>query len=319
MAENSPNSTPGRETVLDRFLSRFSEQNQSVFYIIVAGVLFVLTSALIKVSGSRIPVIQIVAVRQVVMALAVAPLLLQNFPANLRTNHLSLHAMRIGGALIAITCGFTSLVHLPLADATAIAFAKSFFVTIFAIFILSEVVGVRRWSATIVGFIGVLIMLRPGVDALNVYGLYAVVASMAAGFVMVIVRILTRYDSPLTILSYQAIFVGLLTIPFAAYYWVQPTLAEWGILVLIALISVFAQLANINAFKRGEATMLASLDYLRLIWATLIGVMLFAEWPSLTTLLGAGVVILAALYVIRREAQLDKKIARDPLGRGLSQ
>ena len=76
MAESPPNPSPDRESFLGRFLSRFSEQNQSVFYIVVAGVLFVLTSALIKVSGSRIPVIQIVAVRQVVMAIAVAPLLL---------------------------------------------------------------------------------------------------------------------------------------------------------------------------------------------------------------------------------------------------
>lgn len=146
---------------------------------------------------------------QLVMTIILLPTITRNYLQALKTKRLGLHLTRIAVALVAMLAGFTAVIHMPIADATAIGFAKSFFVTIFAIIILRETVGIRRWMATILGFAGVLIMLQPGSDSFTIYGVYAAVAAVAAGLVMVIIRLLSRTELPTTILSFQAIGVGL--------------------------------------------------------------------------------------------------------------
>jgi drug/metabolite transporter (DMT)-like permease len=206
-------------------------------------------------------------------------------------------------ALVGMGCGFTAIVHIPLADATAISFSRTFFITIFAILFLGEVVGVRRWCATIVGFIGVLIMLNPAGDGLNVYGLFAVAGAAGASIVMIIIRYVSRFDSPITILTYQAVFVGIAVLPFALWQWVWPSPMEWLWIVVIGILSVIGQYANICAYKDGEATVVSSFDYARLLWATLFGFVIFGAWPGPHTLAGAALIVVAAIYTMLREAR----------------
>jgi len=183
--------------------------------------------ALIKLVGERLDVFQILLVRQSVMALIVAPTILKNFPGSLKTSNFSLQLLRIFLALVAMGFGFTAVVNMPLADATAIGFAKSFFVTICAIFFLNEVIGIRRWFAVIIGFIGVLIVLRPGFEGFTIYGVYALIGSAGAGTVMVVIRILTRTETTISILTYQALGVGLVVAIPGFWFWVWPTAYEW--------------------------------------------------------------------------------------------
>ena len=129
-------------------------------------------------------------------------------------------------------------------------------------------------------------------------------------------RILTKTDPPVTILTYQALFVGFLMIIPAIMTWQDPTLGQWGLLVLIGIVSWAAQLSNIQAFRAGEATAIASLDYSRLIYATIIGVIVFSQWPSVETLVGAAIIIAASLYTVRREAIRGRQLARTAEGRG---
>lgn len=276
---------------------------------------FALMVALIKWAGQRLPVTQILLVRQVGMTLMLAPFLATNFPESLKTNHLPLQLARIALALIAMLAGFTAVVNMPLADATSIAFAKSFFVTIFAVFILKETVGWYRWSAVFVGFIGVLIMVRPGTEGFSMYGVLAITGAAAAGLVMVIIRKLTRIDAPATILAYQAIGVGLIMVIPAIIQWVPPTLTEWMLLAGIGVVSYFAQKANILAYTYGEASLLASLDYIRLLYATLFGWLLFSELPGSSTITGAAIIIVASVYTVYRERQRKQQLASDPAAR----
>jgi len=276
---------------------------------------FALMVALIKWAGQRLPVTQILLVRQVGMTLMLAPFLATNFPESLKTNHLPLQLARIALALIAMLAGFTAVVNMPLADATSIAFAKSFFVTIFAVFILKETVGWYRWSAVFVGFIGVLIMVRPGTEGFSMYGVLAITGAAAAGLVMVIIRKLTRIDAPATILAYQAIGVGLIMVIPAIIQWVPPTPTEWMLLAGIGVVSYFAQKANILAYTYGEASLLASLDYIRLLYATLFGWLLFSELPGSSTITGAAIIIVASVYTVYRERQRKQQLASDPAAR----
>ena len=282
----------------------------------MGAMLFSAVAALIKMIGLRLPVSEILLVRQVVMLMATLPMIFRHFPDALITKKPWHHAARICCALVAMFAGFTAVVHLPLADVTALGFAKSFFITIFAIVFLKEIVGIRRWSAIIIGFAGVLIMLNPGAGEFNIYGVLAIVGAAAAGLVMILIRYLSRFDPPMTILTYQTIFVGLLAAPVALYQWVWPTPREALILLAIGLVSLLGQMCNIRAFAAGEATAIAALDYTRLLWAAIIGFFVFAETPSATTLIGAAIIIGASIYTVWREAKRGQQLARSPIGRG---
>ncbi|MEN0041026.1 MAG: DMT family transporter [Pseudomonadota bacterium] len=270
---------------------------------------------LVKVAGERLHVTQILLVRQVVMMAIVMPQVMKEFPGCLRTSRLGLQLVRVAMALIAMLAGFTAIIKMPLADAVAIGFAKSFFVTIFAIWLLKEQVGWRRWAAVAVGFVGVLVMVRPGFADFDPYSLYALAGAAAAGLVMVIIRLLSRTDEPITILSYQAFLVGLCVAIPAIYYWQWPTLWEWSLLLAMGVISFVAQMGNIYAYKWGEASVLASLDYVRLLYATFLGWLVFDTLPGPYTWVGSVVIIAAALYTVQRERARNQALVRSPQGR----
>ncbi len=311
----SPPASAGPWSLAERF-SALSGNLRGAIWILTAAMFFSIVVALIKSIGARLPVLEILLVRQAVILLAALPVIVRHFPQALITRKPWHHAARVCCAVIAMFASFTAVVHLPLADATALGFAKGFFITIFAIVFLNEIVGIRRWSAIIIGFAGVLIMLKPDAGGVNIYGLLAVIGAAAAGLVMILIRYLSRFDKPITILAYQTVFVGLLVAPFALYQWVWPTPREALILLIIGLVSMLGQMCNIRAFAAGEATAIAALDYTRLLWAAIIGFAVFAETPSLTTLVGASIIIAASLYTVWREAKRGQKLARSPASRG---
>ena len=312
---DSPSDSPKSLSLIGRF-SGLSGNVRGAIWILTAAMFFSVVVALIKSIGTRLPVLEILMVRQAVILVATLPVIIRHFPQALITRKPWHHAARVCCALVAMFGGFTAVVHLPLADATALGFAKSFFITIFAIVFLKEVVGIRRWSAIIIGFVGVLIMLRPDADGINIYGLMAVGGAAGAGLVMILIRYLSRFDKPITILAYQTVFVGLLAAPFALYQWVWPTPREALILLAIGLVSMLGQMCNIRAFQAGEATAIAALDYTRLLWAAIIGFVVFSETPSAATLIGAAIIISASIYTVWREAKRGQQLARSPAGRG---
>ncbi|MFK7901541.1 MAG: DMT family transporter [Nitratireductor sp.] len=298
----------------NRFLKLPDNLKGAVLLLIAAG-LFSLTVLLIKILGKDLHVTQIVLIRQIIMTAIVAPAILKGFPGILKTKSPVLQSVRIVFALGALLFGFSAFINLPLADATALGFAKSFFVSIFAILILKEVVGIRRWAATIAGFIGVIIMLQPGTDNFSIFSIYAVLGAGCAGFVMVLIRLMSRTDDPKTILAWQAVGVGIIMIIPAIYYWHPPTLEQWLLLLGVGITSYLAQLFNIHAYKNGEASLMASLDYARLIYATLFGFLVFGNLPTLTTWIGASIVVAASIYTVWREAVKKQTLTRTHEGR----
>ncbi|MCH8106250.1 MAG: DMT family transporter [Proteobacteria bacterium] len=267
----------------------------------LASIVFSLMALIIKLLGQHLHITQILLVRQIGMVVMVAPAILRNFPGSLRTARPKLQLIRVLCALVAMLFGFTAVIHMPLADATAIFFAKSFFVTVFAVFFLAETVGVYRWSAVLIGFVGVMIMMQPGTDNFSIYGLASLVGAAGAAAVMILLRLLSRSDSTDTIMTYGALGVGLVMIVPGIYFWQPPTSTEWYLLAAVAVVSYFGQRCNIFAYKHGEASLLASLDYVRLLWATLFGFLVFGHLPGVPTWIGASIVIAAAIFTIYRE------------------
>lgn len=281
---------------------------------LVAACMFSITVAIIKTIGDRISIFEILFFRQLGMVILAAPVVIKGLPGSLITQRPDLQVLRVIFATLAMTLGFSAFIHLPLSQATAIGFSKTMFITILAIIFLKETVGIRRWAAVAVGFIGVLVMITPeqgwiAFSGFNLWSLSALAGAAAAGLVMVIIRKLTQVDQPITILSYQAVLVGLLMAAPTFYYWVMPTWQEWLLLGVLSLFSVFAQVCNIRAYKVGEATAISSIDYTRVIYASILGWFLFAEIPDINTLIGAGIIIAASLYTLNREAKRGKALA----------
>jgi drug/metabolite transporter (DMT)-like permease len=282
---------------------RLPDNLKGIAFLMLASFVFSLMALLIKLLGQSLHITQILLVRQIGMTIMVAPAILRNFPGSLRSTSPGLQLTRVFFALVAMLCGFTAIIHMPLADATAIFFAKSFFVTIFAVVFLAETVGVYRWGAVLIGFFGVLIMLQPGTDNFSIYGLASLTGAAGAAAVMILLRLLSRSDSANTIMTYGALGVGLVMVIPGIYFWQQPTAVEWLLLVAVAVVSYFAQKCNIFAYKYGEASLLASLDYVRLLWATLFGYLVFDQFPGGSTWFGATIVVAAAIFMIYRETR----------------
>ena len=311
----------------DRWFGRLPGNVRGALTILLAAAFFAGMTLVIKLlgqgahaDGRAMHVTQILFLRQLGMTALLLPQIVAHWPDNFRTSAPGWQAARVVFALIAMVCGFTAVINMPLADATAIGFAKSFFTTIFAIVILHEVVGWRRWTASAIGFLGIVVMIRPfglgGNAEVSPYALYALAGAASAGFVMVIIRRLSRTDTNMTILTFQAVFVGLAMAVPAMLLWVWPTPAEWGLIVLLGVLSIAGQWLNIQAYRVGEASVMAVLDYARLIYATLLGWLVFAQLPDRYTWIGAAIVVAAAIYIVHREATRKQRILRGPGGKG---
>ncbi len=297
---------------LAKAFNRLPDNTKGALILLLAALGFSVMAMLIKLAGQRLHVTQIIVIRQLTITVILLPKLARTFPQSLYSDRVGLHLTRISVALIAMMAGFTAVINMPIADATAIGFAKSFFVTIFAIIILRETVGLRRWMATLLGFVGVIIMLKPGGDSFTIYGVYAAIGAIAAGMVMVIIRLLSRTEAPSTILTYQAVGVGLILLFPATLYWQTPTTTEWILLILIGFSGYLSQMANIYAYKFGEASLLAPLEYTRLIYATIIGIIVFGNFPAIETIIGATIVVIASAYTIHRETRVKRKVGNNP-------
>jgi len=282
-----------------------SDNVRGALWALAATAAYVVVGALVKLASRDYHVAQILFFRQSVMLVLVLPTVLRHFPQCLKTDRLGLHLLRIAGAIAALLLSFLALAHLPLATATTLSFAKMFFVTLIAVPMLGEAIGRYRISALLVGFIGVLVMVRPDPEsAVSAYALVAIVAAAGAALAVVCVRKLSTTESTVTLLSYQAIFVGILFAFPAFWFWHQPDFSGLLLLVSIGVISLTAQWFGVQAYRAGEASVVTSMEYTKLIYATIIGIVVFSEWPQVNTLIGASIIIAAAAFTVLREARL---------------
>jgi drug/metabolite transporter (DMT)-like permease len=304
-------STAGRIKKLNslkmQWFHRLPNNLKGALFLMQASILFSVMVLIIKLLGQHLHITQILFIRQLGMIVMVMPAIMGHFPGSLKSNSPGLQMSRIGLAVISMLFSFSAVIHLPLADATAISFAKSFFITIFAVIFLKEMVGVYRWSAVAIGFVGVMIMLQPGTAQFSIYSIAALIGAAGAAAIMIILRVLSQKDSVDTIMTWSALGVGLAMAIPGIYYWQPLATFEWGLLAILVVVTYFGQRCNIFAFKHGEASLLASLDYVRLLWAALLGYLVFEDFPGVPTWVGASIVISAAIFVIYRETRRGKK------------
>jgi drug/metabolite transporter (DMT)-like permease len=273
---------------------------------LLAGLASVAMSAFIKHIGQNIPVIEILFIRQFLVLLIISPVIIRNLDTVFKTNVLPMHFLRSLFSLIAMITGFTAVVYMPLAEVTAISFVRTLFTTVLAIIFLKEVVGIRRWSSVVIGFIGVVIIIRPDVGNFNFYAMLAIISALFVSGINIVMRKLSQIDNPSTIMAYQSIIVTLVMAIPAFYWWVTPTLEETVYILIVGGLMSVMQWLFIQAFKVGEAAAIVPMIYVRLVYAALIGIIIFGEYPTTGTLAGAAIIIASTFYTMHRTA-LKKK------------
>jgi len=219
-----------------------------------------------------------------------------------------MHSSRLIGAFIALSCGIWAVAVLPLTTAITLGFAQVFFVSLLALAFLNEPVGMHRLGAVVMGFIGVVIVMRPGVEGIvDVHALIPIVGALGAGVAVISVRKLSQTESTATLLFYQALFVGVLAGLPLFWLWITPDLN--GTLFLLAMggLATAGQWVGVKALRLGEASVIGNIQYLQLIYSTILGYFVFSEVPDIYTICGAAIIVGSAIYIFHRETLSTKK------------
>jgi drug/metabolite transporter (DMT)-like permease len=224
-----------------------------------------------------------------------------NLPGVVKSRALSLQIGR--SLLLMLTTGiFNAGVRLvPLATATAIMFTSPILVTVLSVPLLKEKVGPRRAIGVLVGFLGALVVVRPGLGVLGIGALFLVIAAFLNANYQILTRKVRIHDPPMTSLFYTAAVGALVTTMLLPLEWQWPTAAGWLLFAFAGVLGGVGHLCLIQAFRRAPASVVAPLSYTSLIWASLNGWLIFAEWPDLWTWVGAALIILSGLYIFHRE------------------
>ncbi len=277
-------------------------------YVMAAAIGFTVVSILVKKLGnSEIGVFQTVAVRTVIGLTLLAPLFVRAGIVPWRTQHLKIHLTRavLGGT--AVLTGYYAFMKLPLAEVTAISFTVPLFVTVAAVLFLGEIVRWRRWTATGVGFVGVLVVARPFEGAVELATMLAVAMALCIAFSVVLLKRFPAKESQLTMLFFFLVVSGLMAVVPAITEWQNPSMEEWLLLAGVGVMGLISQAIIIRAFRVGEASFVAPFDYVRLLFAGTAGVVFFAETPDVWTYAGAVLIIGSTLYIARREAMKTRQ------------
>lgn len=207
-------------------------------------------------------------------------------------------------------CWMSAIAAIPLAEATAITFAAPLLATIGSAMILGETVRLRRWSAIVIGFVGVLIILRPGASIVQPGAIWALGAAVLFALNALVIKSMTRTEDPQRIVAWTAILLSSTTFPLALTKWVPMTADAWMLAVALGLLGTVGHLCMTRSLATADASFVMPFDYARLPFVAVVGFVLFAELPDAWTWTGAVVITGAALYVARREAQLAKQPTR---------
>jgi len=241
--------------------------------------------------------------------LVIAPIVWRNGFGVFRTAR---PGMQFGRNLVhagAFAIWYTALPLIPLAQMTAIGFTGPLFITIGAFLFLHEQVRWRRWAAVGVGFVGCWLILRPGLAEVSKVSLLMLSAVPVIAASQLIAKLQTRTDSPNTIICWQTCLMIVFFLPLALLFWQTPSWRELALLAVAGVLGTSANMCLVRAYKVAEISVLQPLTFLNIVWASIMGYLVFADIPDHWTFIGAGVIVASTTYIARREARADKQAA----------
>ena len=282
----------------------YEQATRGILLILAAVFMFSILNVLIKILTARYPVTEVLFFRNLTALVPAALMVSASGGITvLKTRRLSGHLGRSLIGLLTMVLLFWAIALLPLADATALWFSGPLFLTALSVPLLGEPVGIHRWSAVVVGFAGILIMVRPGDGVVELGALVALSAAVCYALAMIGVRRLSTTENPVTTVFYFTLLGTLLsaaTLPFA---WVPSTWPDLGLLVLCGLVAGTAQYCLTAAYSAAPVSVIGPFNYSALIWAALWGYLVWGDLPSESTLWGAPLVVASGLYIWYRETR----------------
>ncbi len=258
----------------------------------------------VRLVGEELHTIQIVFIRGIFVLTMIAPLAL--WRGQWRTQRPGLHLLRGGGTFIGMSCFYWSYAHLPLGEATALMFTMPLFLIILANLIENERVGWRRVTATVVGFLGVLFVVKPGFAEFRAGLLVPLFMGLTDAATAVVIKRLTRTESLLTIMFYMSVITFSVSLIPVWFFWTPPSAGAVGVIAIISVLTLATQLCYVSAFRVGDMTAVAPINYLQIPLLGAIGYVAFAEMPDGWGAFGAAIIVGSTFYIARREARLRR-------------
>ena len=281
---------------------------RAALLMLASTLFFGLMAITIRYASRSLPTFEIAFWRNTFGLLALLPLLLRS-GTSLRTQQLPKYLLRSAIGIGSMLCSFWAIGHLPLSQAISLSYSTPLFVTIAAVIWLGEVVRKRRWTAVLLGFVGVLVIVRPGTSGFTHGSLVAVAAAVLSAVVAIQIKQLSRVDPADTIVFYTYAFWVPLSLVPALFVWVWPAPATWLWLVLTGLFGTGGQLLWTRALRLGDVSALTPISFMQLPVVSVAGYLLFDESIDRYTVAGALIIFVANAYIAHREAQLARRAA----------
>ncbi|MDY0021071.1 DMT family transporter [Arenimonas caeni] len=279
---------------------------------VLAMVLFGIMAVCIRLASAQLHAFEIAFFRNFFGFLVLVPILARHGPSLLRTNKIGFYIVRCLVGMVSMLAGFWAIVNLPLAQAIALSYSTPLFVTIGAVIVLGEIVRARRWTAVIVGFLGVLVIVRPGSDAFTAASLVALLAAVASASVAISIKFLSRSEHPDAIVIWTTLLWIPMSLVPALAVWEMPAGITWLWIVLAGVLGSTAHMCWTRALKLGDASLLTPISFLQIIVVAIAGWLLFGEALDRWTVLGAAIIFGSNVYIARREARLARQTVTDP-------
>jgi drug/metabolite transporter (DMT)-like permease len=275
-----------------------------ILHMVGATLVFSVSSACSKWLVATYPLGEVLFTRSLVSLVTLAACIL---PATglavFRTNRLRHHVLRSFSQFCSQSCLLIAFSLMPLAGAIAINFSAPLFATLASIFLLKERVGWARWSALIVGFTGVLIVTNPGAGAFQVGALFALTNAILYGTVTAAVRGMTATESAATLTLYQLVLITGFFALLAPFGFIMPTWNHWGLIVFNGVANAVGQYWWTKSLHLGPASAVAPFFYLSLVWAVVLGFLVWGDLPTLSLLIGSAIVVASGLFLLWRESR----------------
>ncbi len=274
---------------------------QAIFFVSIGSLMLVVMAAAVKSMGDRIPSFELLFFRSAIGFLLVLPIFIKNPLEPLQTKRPMMHLVR--GALGAggNACFFWTITHMLLADSMALQFSRPLFMIPLAIFFLGERVPFNRTMVSIVGFVGILLYARPFTSGFDANALVGATGAMFGGLVVVSIKKLAKTEPTRVIMFYYAFWNALIALIPTLFIWVQPEGWEWAMLTLIGFLGISGQALITKGLTLGDASALAPLDYSRIVYAALLGFILFGEIPGVWSFAGMAIIVASSIYLVMTE------------------
>ncbi|ABC20875.1 Protein of unknown function DUF6, transmembrane [Rhodospirillum rubrum ATCC 11170] len=279
----------------------------AIGFIVLAMALFAIMDTLAKLLSAGQPILLIVLFRSLGALIVLTPVFLRQPASHRRLIQPRLLALRVVLGTTAVTLFFMAIAKMSLADVAAINFSSPLMVTLLSIVLLKERVGPRRWLALLVGFAGVLVILRPGGGVLSQYALFAVGGTLCYAVLMIILRLQGQIMTSATSSFWFTLFSPLLVLPAMPAVWVTPDPGDLAMLLILGMVGGLAMLSMTQAMRLAPASTVAPFDYSYLIWAVAAGWFLFGDLPSPSSLMGLPLIIGSGLYILHRETIVNRR------------